>query len=86
MIEELEDMIWVRLLRSCYNCQTWLLSKAAGEDYTGYHKANGVESPLLEHIIIFRDGVSEGEYDRVLEMEIKQIESRLFFLSTHVPD
>ena len=22
MIEELEDMIWVRLLRSCYNCQT----------------------------------------------------------------
>ena len=57
-----------------------------GEDYANYHRANGVPNPLLEHIIVFRDGVSEGEYERVFEMEIKQIESRLFLLVIDVPD
>ena len=38
-----------------------------------YHKRNG---KLPRAIVIYRDGVSEGEYAQVDQEEIKKIESR----------
>lgn len=45
----------------------------ASEDYANYHKGRGAV-PRLDHIIVFRDGVSEGEYERVATEEIGQID------------
>ncbi|KAK7690109.1 hypothetical protein QCA50_006757 [Cerrena zonata] len=56
----------------------------ASEDYANYHKGRGAV-PRLDHIIVFRDGVSEGEYERVATEEIGQIDDVLDRLGKVMP-
>jgi hypothetical protein len=44
----------------------------AQDAITGFRQRNGGNVP--ERIIIYRDGVSEGEYARVMSNEIQQVE------------
>lgn len=37
-----------------------------------------MKNPLLERIIIFRDGVSEGEFELVRQQELEPLKGKFF--------
>ena len=53
----------------------------------GYALFKGDKGQKPDHILVFRDGVSEGEYKQVEENEVKPLEGQLlsvifFFISS----
>lgn len=52
---------------------------SALDTFDAYNEKNPKGIPLIKHLIFFRDGVSEGEFQNVKDKEMEAITGKCFF-------